>query len=268
MVVLVSALLGAVVAVAATVAIERLGGRLGGVVGAMPTTIVPASLGLWAAASGPAFDQAMGTIPVGLLVDALFLATWRYLPAHLHPTWSSRARLAVMVVGSLAVWGVGAGVGLRVLSTAAVRAQPLAAGMVGLGGLAVAGGLLVAVAPAPSGAGRRVLPTTLVLRGLLAALAVGAAVALGAWGVPVLAGLAAVFPAIFLTTMVSLWVSQGEEVPVGAVGSIVLGSCSVGVFALVSAWTFPWQGPWVGAALSWAVAVLSVSLPLALWLRR
>ncbi len=268
MVVLASALLGAVVAVAATVAIERLGGRLGGVVGAMPTTIVPASLGLWAAAAGPPFDLAMGTIPVGLLADALFLATWRYLPAQLPVTWSSRSRLTVMVVGSLAVWGVAAWIGLLGLSTPALQAQPLLSGLAALGLLGLAGALLVAVAPAASGAARRVSPTTLGLRGLLAALAVGGAVALGALGVPVLAGLAAVFPAIFLTTMVSLWVSQGEDVPVGAVGSIVLGSCSVGVFALVSAWTFPWQGPWVGAALAWLAAVLSVSLPLALWLRR
>ena len=44
---IVSGIFAALVAVAATVAIERLGGRLGGVIGSIPTTIVPASLGFF-----------------------------------------------------------------------------------------------------------------------------------------------------------------------------------------------------------------------------
>ena len=44
---IVSGIFAALVAIGATVAIERLGGRLGGVLGSIPTTIVPASLGFF-----------------------------------------------------------------------------------------------------------------------------------------------------------------------------------------------------------------------------
>ena len=44
---LLSGIFAALVAIGATVAIERLGGRLGGVLGSIPTTIVPASLGFF-----------------------------------------------------------------------------------------------------------------------------------------------------------------------------------------------------------------------------
>ena len=42
-----SGIFAALVAIGATVAIERLGGRIGGVLGSIPTTIVPASLGFF-----------------------------------------------------------------------------------------------------------------------------------------------------------------------------------------------------------------------------
>ena len=42
------------VAILVTLAIERFGGRLGGILGTIPTTIVPASWGLW-------FGGQMGT---------------------------------------------------------------------------------------------------------------------------------------------------------------------------------------------------------------
>ena len=55
--------LAGVVAIGATVAVERFGGRLGGVLSALPTTIVPASLGLAAAGSGADLRDAMAVFP-------------------------------------------------------------------------------------------------------------------------------------------------------------------------------------------------------------
>lgn len=45
--VVLSGLFAGLVAVLATVAVEKLGGRLGGVLASMPTTIVPACIGLF-----------------------------------------------------------------------------------------------------------------------------------------------------------------------------------------------------------------------------
>ena len=51
---------------------------------------------------------------------------------------------------------------------------------------------------------RRVSTMVLVARGVMAATAIGIAVGFSGLGFPTLAGLASVFPAIFLTSMVAL----------------------------------------------------------------
>ena len=80
--------------------------------------------------------------------------------------------------------------------------------------------------------------------------------------------MASVFPVIFLTTMVSLWLSQGEAVQSGAVGSMMLGSTAVSAFALTAAFALPAYGVVAGCALGWLAAVCFVSLPAAAWVRR
>jgi hypothetical protein len=256
-----SALIAGLVAMGVTRLVERLGGRWGGLLGALPSSIVPFSLGLWAA--GPGFDEGMAAVPVGMLVDAGFLAVWRHLPPRL--PGSLRTRLLVTVVASLAAWAVGAG---AFVATAPWRegCRPAAVGLVGLVALTAVGLALTRSAlPAPRGA-RPVGVSALLARGALAAAAVGVAVALGASGAPALAGMASVFPAIFLTTMVSLWLAQGEAVPLGAVGPMVLGSTSVGVYALLALVTFPALGPLGGAAVAWVGAALLGTAPAAGWL--
>ena len=99
------ALAGAV-AIAATVAVERFGARTGGLLATLPTTIVPAGWGMWAGAADPsAFGDAMGAVPVGMLVNAGFLWAWRALPGRL-PEGSLVARLATMTAVSMTVWAL------------------------------------------------------------------------------------------------------------------------------------------------------------------
>lgn len=265
--VLLPALLSGLVAIGATVAIERWGGRLGGVLGSVPTTIVPASLGIAASSDGaPAFQQAMLAVPAGMLLNALFLWSWRALPPRL-PAWGLGSRLALMVALSLSGWALGAVVVVR--GGAAWRGAGLPMGALGIGttlALLLAGlAACLRPLPAPRGA-RRVGLVTLLGRGLLAATAIGTSVLVAATGQPLLAGIASVFPAIFLTTMLSLWLSQGQAVPVGAVGPMMLGSTSVATYALAASLALPALGPW-GALPAWLLATLGVSLPAGLWLR-
>ena len=108
----------------------------------------------------------------------------------------------------------------------------------------------------------------LVLRGLLAAVAIAVSVWLAARGGAIAAGVASCFPAIFFTTMVSLWVSQGHAVPAGAAGPMMLGSVSVAVYALLVTLWVPTMGVFYGCGISWVVAALGASLPAVWWLRR
>lgn len=265
-VILVPAVFAGLVAIAITVAIERLGGIVGGLLGTLPTTIVPAALGIWAAAPDlPTFAAAMGSAPVGMLVATLFLLSWRVVPPRL-PDVPVAGQLALMLLVSLSLWAVLAGVAVLTLAQ-----LPLPAWVAGLGALLlnVALGLWASAqaVPAPRGT-RSVPPGVLLARGLLAGLAVGVASWLAHTGDGFLSGIAAVFPAIFLTTMAGLWVSQGHAVPAGAVGPMMLGATAVGTFSLLTVPLYPALGAGLGSITAWGLAAGLVTVPSLWWLRR
>jgi hypothetical protein len=263
--ILIPALLAGLVAVLATVAIERWGGVVGGLLGTLPTTIVPASIGIAGNTDAAGFADAMYAVPVGMLIDVIFLSLWRLIPPRL-PPWRPGARLAATAGVALATW-----------LSAASAAVLLLDGLRLDGSLAWLGltttGLMIAVGvaacldrpPAPGGT-RPVGPLTLAARGTLAAAAIAAAVSLAAVGGALAAGIASVFPAIFLTTMVSLWISQGETVPSGAVGPMMLGASSVAAYALLTTLAVPALGIAAGAAVAWLGAAAAVTLPAWYWL--
>lgn len=263
--VLIPALFAATIAIAATVAIERLGGRVGGILGTLPTTIVPASWGFAAAAeTDAAFVAAMAAVPVGMGIDGVFLWMWRVLPGRL-PDLTLGARLTAMVAISLGTWGLTAGLALAALDAAAL--PPLATGGAAMVALTAAG-LAACWRPPPAPKGKRpVSVANLLARGALAGAAIAVSVAVAHSGFAVAAGLASVFPAIFMTAMVSLWVSQGEAVPIGAVGPMILGSTSVAAYALLGAWAMPALGVGLGSAVAWVCAVCLTSVPATAFLR-
>lgn len=256
-------------AVGVTVAIERFGGRVGGLLGTLPTTIVPASIGIFAESPDPeAFVRAMDAVPAGMWLNAMFLWLWRALPPRL-PERRLGVRLAWMTTLSLGAWLVAA-VGLVFGSRAWVGAG-LSTLWLGLGGLALLVGVGLAACrglrPTPRGS-RPVALGALMTRGIFAALAIGAAVWVAAIGGDLAAGVVSVFPAIFLTAMVSLWLAQGEAVPAGAVGPMMLGASSVAGYALYARWLMPALGPWLGTPLAWALAAVTTTLPAGYWLAR
>lgn len=85
--------------------------------------------------------------------------------------------------------------------------------------------------------------------------------------VPPAPSFAAVFPAIFLSTMVSLWLAQGEAVPAGAVGPMMLGSVSVSAYSMLSGLLLFYLPLGWTIALSWVLASACVSVPSILFLR-
>ena len=251
--VLLSALFAGLVATGVTLAIERWGGLVGGVLGTVPSTIVPAAAGMHLSGSQDELLQSMAIVPLGML------------PNHL----STRRPLLVTTLVSLIVWAC-AGVALLAVIGKATS-QGVSHWTIGFIGLflliALAVRFNVQARPTPKGS-RQVQWPVLVGRGGAAAFAIGCAVWLSSQGLPLLAGLAAVFPAIFLTSMVALWLAQGETVPQGAAGPMMLGGVSVAVYALVVMWSIPALGPVSGSVLAWFVAVGGWSYPVYLILRR
>ena len=75
-----AALFAGIVAILSTVLLERIGGALGGIV-TLPTTIVPASVGIWSEVlDASSFSSAMSMVPIGMLLNLLFLGVWRVSP--------------------------------------------------------------------------------------------------------------------------------------------------------------------------------------------
>lgn len=270
MTLLLPALFAALVAIGATVAIERFGGKLGGLLSTLPTTIVPAALGIYAqSADAEAFRAAMYVTPAGMLIDAGFLYLWRFFPSRLPAGWSIPQRLIVMVLATLGLWLLAAS--LTVWGMDALRASEAPLWIVGWGvtaAIALSGVLACRnLPPAPRGS-RKVGWGMLLMRGVLAGSAIAVSVYLARVSGPFAAGVAAVFPAIFVTTMVALWISQGESVQAGAVGPMMLGSTSVAGFAVVAAWSIPALGGAWGAVVAWSVSVVGATMPAWWWLNR
>ena len=76
------------------------------------------------------------------------------------------------------------------------------------------------------------------------------------------------FPAIYLTTMCSLWIAHGESVGAGAIGPMMLGGASVSTYAWFAAWWLPAFGPIAGTLAAWIVSVSLITVPSWLWLSR
>ena len=86
--ILLSALFAGIVATAVTVAIEKWGGLVGGLLGTVPSTIVPAGIGMYVAGGEEVLVVSMSVVPLGMLLNALFLgARWSFLAGSpTHPT--------------------------------------------------------------------------------------------------------------------------------------------------------------------------------------
>ena len=104
--ILYSGISAGLLAIAVTVAIEKWGGRVGGILGSIPSTIIPASLGMWyGCASFEEWNQALAAVPIGMMLNALFLWTWRIFPPLLSTQLSIQTQGAIMSLISLSIWG-------------------------------------------------------------------------------------------------------------------------------------------------------------------
>lgn len=259
------ALFAALVAIGVTAAVERFGSLVGGLIGTLPSTIVPAALGIAAQSPEPIqFQTAMFATAPGMLLNALFLWVWQVLPPRLL-FGSNRVRFAWVLGVSLCVWAMGAW-GLRYFFqlVGSTWQSALLAILVTL-----SFGLFSVRRHPPSAPRQQRMGVVIWLaRGSAAGAAIAAAVWIAESGNGIVAGMAAVFPAIFLTTMVALWWSHGSAMSAGTVGPMMLGSMSVSSFAFCAAFTFPYFGTVFGCIVSWLFAAGCVQFPLWLLVRK
>ena len=254
------------VAILVTVAIERFGGVIGGVLGTIPSTIVPAAAGVYLIDGKESLVSSMSIVPIGMLINGLFLGVWIVFPRFIR---DERLRLPSTIAASLSAWAVLALTSLMIVRhiTNGIISE-LALGLVGLFALAgLAIFFNIQSIAAPKGINKVPL-VILSIRGIAAGLAIAFCLFLAELGLPFLAGLASAFPAIFLTSMVALWLSQGPQVPRGAAAPMMLGGASVSVYALIVMWSLPSFGIIYGSVIAWFGAVGLWTLPSFLVLKR
>jgi len=259
--VILSAIFAGFVAVLVTVAIEKWGGIVGGVLGTLPTTIVPAAIGMYVEAGADDLGTSMSLIPFWMLLNALFVASWV-----VYPKLKPNVGLVEMTIVSLAFWSILAALMTISLTESLNHFSEISVGIAGF--ICLIGlGLWMTWIPVKAPKGKnRVTKQVLVMRGLAAGTAIGIAVHLASLGLPIIAGLASVFPAIFLTTMVALWMAQGADVPTGAAGPMMLGGSSVAMYSLIAPWAIPEYGIYTGSVICWVVSVMLTSIPAYSWL--
>ena len=254
------------VAILVTVAIEKFGGFIGGVLGTVPSTIIPAAAGVYALEGDESLTASMSVVPIGMLINGVFLGVWIILPKYIA---SDRLKLPITVFSSLLTWAI-----LALLSMIIAREvtggtiSEMTLGMIGLVLLAILAIMFnLSNRAAPKGL-NKVPFIILSIRGIAAGLAIAACLVLAEIGLPFVAGLASAFPAIFLTSMVALWLSQGPQVPQGAAAPMMLGGASVSVYALLAMWSLPSFGIFIGSIIAWFGAVGLWTIPAFLLLRK
>ena len=237
---LISSLLSCFIAILSTIAIEKLGGTLGGVIATTPTTILPYSFGLVLAGTSVAdIDTAMFSVPVGILITTFYLILWREVTRWkvVERLGGTYGQLAVVLPALVVAWcGAAVFVVLVLLPQLDVAGVPLKA----TGPVCILLSFLIGTAvifhrhqPAPKGKKKMTLLMYL-SRGLLAGIAIGISLVISSLS-PVAGGVASVFPSITTTTMVMLWIQQGRDVPAGAAGPMMLGNVAVSSYCLLFA---------------------------------
>jgi len=226
----------------ATVITERLGTKVGAVLTTLPSSAVVA---FWfiAAEQGTDFaSQAAVIAPAEMGVNVIFLGVFvamsgRGLPTALAASlggWTILSAILYLAdIGNLFVsWAIFlaliAGTTIWLRSSHRFSQQP----------------------------GRHIQYTVgeLVFRGLFAGLMISLSVVGAAVGGPVVAGILSVFPAIFTSTMVILYLKQGREFT-GAVGTImVVSSSNVVVYATMVHFAYPEVGMMWGTLAALAVS--------------
>ena len=253
------AILAGIVAILVTLAIERFGGLIGGVLGTIPSTIIPAAAGVYYLDGKQALLSSMSIVPLGMMVNGLFLGVWIVLPKYVS---NRKSPLVLTTISSIFIWAIFAYLALEIANyTSSVELSPFILGILGLIFLIFISIFFnIKTLPSPKGTNKVPLPI-LMSRGIAASIAIGCALILANLGEPLVAGLASAFPAIFLTSMIALWISQGVTVPQGAAAPMMLGGASVAVYALVVMWSIPSFGIIIGSLIAWLSSIVFWSIP-------
>lgn len=232
----------------ATLAGEKLGSRVGGLITNLPSNIVVSFLFVALTKGVPFTAEAARAIPLGMSINTLFIFVFIV---------TVRRGLGRAILYSLAAWILFAG-----LATL-FQVRHLGAAFVIYFIVCLGGFLIVEYRTEIRSIPKRKAafsPANMLFRALFAGTVVASAVLAAQVVPPYVTGLLASFPAVMLSTLVILTRTQGPDFTRATGKILMLSSSNIIVYAFAVALFYPLLGIIPGTVLSFACAVLWISL--------
>ncbi|MFH1786168.1 MAG: DUF3147 family protein [archaeon] len=230
-----------------TVVSERVGSKVGGIIGGLPSTIVVGLFFIGWTQGASFVAQSTDVVPAILGADAVFLAICMIM---LSGGLVKALAKAFVVWAALALpfvfFGAGFGISLVMLVVANICALWFLERRVKTNSH---GGFKI-----------KYKPSELLMRAVFAGSVISFAVIASAVGGPLWGGMFAAFPAVFTSTTVILSRRRGVEFT-QAVARMLLASTAVNVtvFVVVCRYAYPAYGIWYGTALGYLASAVSAA---------
>jgi len=241
-----SFLAGSIWVTATTLIAENFGSKIGGFVGGLPSTIVIALLFIGLTQSPQDAIRATTVVPLMMGFNGIFMVLYLL---------NVKRGFALGLTSALVVWAML--VAVLVFS----RFSHFGLSITGWAVLILACYLAVekfANIPAHGKVVIHYSTRQIVFRGLFAGILIAFAVLMSKIGGPVLGGIFAVFPAIFISTIVITYHSGGAAFSRAVVKALMLsGMINVGIYAISVRYLYNWLGLWLGTGIAIAVSMVT-----------
>jgi hypothetical protein len=242
-------LVGSLWLTGATLLAERFGSKIGGVIAGMPSSIVIALFFIGWTQTALAASQATVVVPLIMGIDGLFILTYAFIVRQSFP---------LALFASLLVWVC--------LSFALVliHFHDFGLSLIGFLGLLLFSYVVMEyVLRITSLAGRKApfSVSQILMRGLVSGGIITLAVAFAKLGGPLIGGVFASFPAVFLSTMILTYFAQGRTFSVSVMKTLLLsGTINTTVYASAVRFLYPPLGLIGGTISSFLLSLVSMYL--------
>jgi len=230
-----------------TILAERFGSKIGGVIAGMPSTIVIALFFIGWTQTPVAASQATVVVPLIMGIDGIFILTYASLVRRSFP---------LALISSLFVWLCFS------FALVLIHFNNFGLSLIGFLGLLLFSYVVMEyVLRVKSLAGRNtpLSFSNVLLRGLVSGLIITLAVAFAKLGGPLLGGVFASFPAVFLSTMILTYFAQGRVFSVSVMKTLMLsGTINTTVYASAVRFLYPLLGLIGGTISSFLLSLVSM----------
>lgn len=228
---------------------ERFGSKIGGVIAGMPSSIVIALFFIGWTQTPEAASQATVVVPLIMGIDGLFIITYALIV---------RRSFALALISSLFVW-----LGLS-LALVLIHFDNFGVSLSGFACLLLLSYVVMEHVLCVKSLAGRSTPFTLanvLIRGLVSGVIITLAVTFAKLGGPLVGGVFASFPAVFLATMILTYFAQGRVFSVSVMKSLMLsGTINTTVYASAVRFLYPQFGLLGGTIISFLISLVSMYL--------